>query len=875
LESDAAVSTGSPSKETLTRAINAAKFMRRNTRLRNTGAALLALIVIAAAATILLAKEAIKQKSVAKHQMEVAQAATRHANMAAAEMRKSEQERQDSLRARDKARLDLTNTLKDKSRAEDEAKSFAASATKSKALSESMDLARESGVILPISPERALALAVEAMQKGVTPAAESALIQASSAFVPFQRIRAESGGGVFNSDGSLFAVEAASGIDSPIEVWNAARIERVNKVSFPYRSLPLGFAASNRVVVGWIEPQRARYPHSNPDPTEVPLWHEDSWALSPDGQLAASLDGGASVVRIFAWNGGLRFSISLPSLVFTASGGGLKRVASCAFLPKSAQLLVVGADGHIYLVDVAQQRVEREAMLEGQPKGRIQLRPQADLFAVAVGTPSGWGATNLELWRTNPLEKVELPRECSGADIAFSEDGQMIAVDKGGTVNVCDFDAGTFSLQREITTESVFGLQFARNGTLLVRGDREAHIYDATTGETRATLRGSGRALYGALIAPNAEIAATWSTEHEVRLWDIRGVPDRNTYTPFNNDPNARWLASSISPNGRTVVRVGPDGTIWRLNENLQAVGTTAGCEPEGTSEMSGPAHVSWDSSGEQFVVQLRTGTMMLVNASTGAMTELPFFGQPTTLSLDRNGRFVVRYDNDDGLAMCDVIGSTKHPTTDGERCAPTARAKTMDPRLCKRIKVEDYVGALALSPDASLIAANVGPIGDRGLAVLERTTHNTVLKMPGHQLLFSEVAFSPTGKYLAATAELDGSLTSWEITDGPPWRFRRRATIRDARLRERMAISVDGRLLAGRDFHDRLNIWDAELGILIKQASLPFAVSEGGSFIGNSLTFRSLLDNSIRTDECRTCRPVLDLLGEARHNLLVAARCR
>jgi WD40 repeat protein len=103
----------------------------------------------------------------------------------------------------------------------------------------------------------------------------------------------------------------------------------------------------------------------------------------------------------------------------------------------------------------------------------------------------------------------------------------------------------------------------APDGTWLATAsrDRTARIWDAATGQQRATLTGHTSSVIAVAIAPDGTWLATASRDRTARIWDIRTGRQRATLTGHTS-----WVqAVAIAPDGTWLATVGGDGTarIW------------------------------------------------------------------------------------------------------------------------------------------------------------------------------------------------------------------------------------------------------------------------------------------------------------------------
>jgi WD40 repeat protein len=558
----------------------------------------------------------------------------------------------------------------------------------------------------------------------------------------------------------------------------------------------------------------------------------------------------------------------VPGLVTSVDTS--KHRFSMAFLSDEKRLLIVAADGHLYLLDPGAERILAEGRLGDVPQGPLSMPAARDRFAIATEKPGGF-EDHVEVWRIDPLERIS---DWSGKDhnpclrgrsVSFSADGERMAVahlHEG--VRICTKYSSLVSKRHDLKDAGLAPtqLRFAAHGSrLVVQGlYGETRVYDAESAATLASLRTYGRDVDYALLSPNGNLVVTGLSGAGTRIWDLgRGVDDTATDELRERPKTDARLSQSLSPDGRTLVYASSTREVWRLDAELrpQRIDLARSGVIE---ENSMPAHVSWDATGVRFVVVPPKGAPALVDAKSWTATELPFVEKPERVATDSAGRFVAYNQLHGGLRVCDT---SKLPAR--------ANAAPSTATLCKRhINYDHYLYDLALSPDGQLLAAlGSASLDETDLLVWDRVSGKVVLKVRGDKSQPRHVVFSALGRHLAATAENDGTLASWEITrSGNAWSFQQRPSIRDAGKTWDIAISADGRLLASWGLEDAVKLWDAETGALIRSIHGGVGHEGAAAFIGDTNQFVRL-SGGLHKHACRACRPVAELLKEARRDLL------
>ncbi len=856
------VAKGAPTELVLRRALNSATFVRRNARLRNTGAALTLLILLLLVAGAMSFREARRQQAAADRQRSMAEAA-------AGQVKSLEETKRRTERELTRAAAELTQTRQAKDEALEEAQDATRLADERKRFSDSVNLALAANRTVDASPEIALSSALEALGKWPTVEAQGALIRASAAFVPFRTLKSWSyAPAVFNREESLVAVTVD---DSQLEVWRFPDAKRADRAKFSYQPEALAFSDSNTLAVDhafdppqiWDSGRR-----SSPLSVDSSIASAGKSTVSSDGKLIASIGYKEPKLWIWGWNGKVQYEIDLPGLV-TRDDKATHIKASTAFVSNQNQVLVAGADGHLYLIDIAAKKILSEARLAGLPHGPLRVRPQGDLFAIPTGE-TDLSDPALELWTVRPLENTHEGERCGkGSSASFDHDGELLAVaNLREGISICSVQSRYATRERQIAEDrlSPIGVDFAPRGSRVLAWGLydDVRVYDATSGSMLAALKGHRRNVHYGMFSPKADLVVTGLDGDTTRIWSIGHAIDDTTIRSMVDEPapNAN-VTTSIAPDGRTVLKASASRQVWRLDEELRSH-LVAVPELIGLDTFRTPT-VSWDATGSQVVVGIEGGASVLIDRETWTATELPMVQHAEAISPDKSGHFFAYYELYRGIELCNVA----------RKLAPD---ETTTPVSCpEKIQQKTYVYKLAVRPDASLVAAIASSSDNQiELLVWDRTTSSLQLEVRGDNLQSRFVTFSASGDFLAATAESSNSLASWEVLrekDG--WSFRRRATIRSAAPCSGIAMSSDGRLLASWGSEASIDIWDAETGAPIKRIPASSGWSGQGAFVAESTRFASLGYNFVRVDACRACRPLAELAVEAQRDLAASSLAR
>ena len=282
--------------------------------------------------------------------------------------------------------------------------------------------------------------------------------------------------------------------------------------------------------------------------------------------LAASSDG-ATLAFGFS-DGAVALHRASDGALIAALGSHKESVTYARFDADGSRLVTTSYDRTVKIWNVAERKLDVDFKGHGYPVGGADFSPDGVLAAscayerpperMVVGTVHLWNSKDGTLVRS--LEGGRKPL----VGLAFSPDGTRIAA---GSWDFCVFvwdAAGGEPLKCAVPDEGIYNavddVAWTADGKFVIGAskDKTARVWNATSGELVATLRGHTDYVVKLALTRDGATLATASDDGTLRLWNTADWSPRATLIGHGDD----LTSAAFAPDGSRLFSSSTDGSV-------------------------------------------------------------------------------------------------------------------------------------------------------------------------------------------------------------------------------------------------------------------------------------------------------------------------
>jgi len=448
---------------------------------------------------------------------------------------------------------------------------------------------------------------------------------------------------------------------------------------------------------------------------------------------------------------------------------------------------------------------------------------------IALGTTTGIYLIDLQTY-----EEVHFSKPNSG-DIAFSNDGILIASAEASRVILRDLETGSEHLVLEGHADQVYHIAFSPNQNLLATAsqDETIKLWDLDTGAELTSLKGTGTWVDYVAFSPDGKTLISVAYDQQITLWDV----ESGIALPIDSEISGSTLA--VSTVSETIAVGGYDDPLRIVDFNGQ-VRLTLDEEPKPVRDLayspdgkilasttSLPQEIGmdttvklWDTiSGERlYTLDDEGGYYRILFSPDGA--------QIATAALDKvklwdveSGQEIATITNQPDISGKEGFGNGQADdfawSPDGNTIAlvTLSGASLIDVNTHEEIKLDSeaknyFDQVISFSPDGKMLAVSFG----EEVKVYDVESQDALFTLDDFgaenyewNLFVVEVAFSPEGGYLATGSGggygLPGSIRIWDLSSG--------SVIQEFGKGHNLTFNKEGDLLATIDGEGQVTIWN------------------------------------------------------------------
>jgi RNA polymerase sigma factor (sigma-70 family) len=455
----------------------------------------------------------------------------------------------------------------------------------------------------------------------------------------------------------------------------------------------------------------------------------------------------------------------------------------------------------------------------------------------------GWDGT-ISLWDPSSGKEIRRFEGHTGRvnAVALSPDGKVVASGDPDGFSLWNAATGKRLFRAAREGNGVSAVAFSRDGKLAAYALSRpvalgvytgARVVEAATGKDVAALSGHTSLVSAVAFSPDGKAVATASADGTVILWDVATEKETTRLTGHAGGV----LAVSFSPDGMSLATGGSDGTLrlWDLATRNEAKKFSSGRDVAGVTFSPDGKLVAGTTDGGRLVRVYGVGSGKEVHAFTGSGFRCVAFSPDGKALAAGDGAGIIRL----------------WEMPDGKALLPT------EPH-------EGGLSHVALSPDGKTLAACTLMAT---VYLWDVTTGKLLRRLGDFEGGISRVVWMPDGKRLAANSRY-GSARFWDAATGreelPAYAMMTGLCPPTAPPLSDLALSPDGKRLAGAYLGNIVQVWNAENGHYVCSCRRDASNLYGVAFGRDSRTLFSCgEDGGVRAWDAADGKP-LRLIGDA-----------
>ncbi|MBA3751350.1 WD40 repeat domain-containing protein [Candidatus Dependentiae bacterium] len=187
---------------------------------------------------------------------------------------------------------------------------------------------------------------------------------------------------------------------------------------------------------------------------------------------------------------------------------------------------------------------------------------------------TGWNTKKILIWDVQSGQKiatVQIQNKQSGP-LAFSSNGEKIAVVEGDTVEIQDLNTKAEPVILRGHTNHIYALAFSPDDKKIATGSQDltAKIWDNQTGEELKTLGGHTQLVDSVAFSPDGKRIVTASGDHTAKVWDTNSGDELLTLQGHTESVND----AAFSRNGKLIATAAWDNKVklWNAENGTELI---------------------------------------------------------------------------------------------------------------------------------------------------------------------------------------------------------------------------------------------------------------------------------------------------------------